>query len=185
MAKSLEQRFWEKVNKDGPGGCWLWTASFRNEQGYGQFGVSGRTVVAHRMSYELMVGPIPDGLVLDHLCRVRRCVNPAHLRPVTDRENILAPGALGITKAMAEKTHCANGHEFTPENTARQGPDGRYRRCKTCNRNRVREFHDSRRSETCTCGTEKLRRKDGSLYCKPCLSEQTRQVRRRRREVAA
>lgn len=72
------------------GGCWLWTASLTHN-GYGKFWVDGAVVRAHRWIYEQLVGPIPDGLHLDHVhergCRSRRCVNPAHLEPVTNEEN--------------------------------------------------------------------------------------------------
>ncbi len=83
-----EERFWAKVDRSGPGGCWLWTASTR--EGYGYFGLGRRDegmVDAHRFAYELLVGPIPAGLEIDHLCRVRRCVNPPHLEAVTSAEN--------------------------------------------------------------------------------------------------
>lgn len=113
--KTLEQRFWEKVSKDGPGGCWLWTANLSGG-GYGNFHLDGRERVAHRLAYEWLVGPIPEGLDLDHLCRVRRCVNPAHLEPVTRRENVLR-SPIAIAAQHARKTHCPAGHEYTPENT--------------------------------------------------------------------
>lgn len=77
------RELWSLVDKDGPGGCWLWTGS-QDGKGYGKTG-RGRI---HRIVYEELVGPIPDGLQLDHLCRVRNCVNPAHLEPVTGRENV-------------------------------------------------------------------------------------------------
>jgi hypothetical protein len=86
-----EARFFSRVNGT-PDGCWLWTAHVNPRTGYVQFrigGRSGKMVLAHRWSYEHFVGPIPDGLQIDHLCRVRHCVNPSHLEPVTARENRL------------------------------------------------------------------------------------------------
>ncbi len=82
-----EQRFWAKVSKTDE--CWLWTGS--KNDGYGKFRpvANQRPVLAHRYAYELLVGPIPRDLTLDHLCRVHSCVNPEHLEPVTRRENIL------------------------------------------------------------------------------------------------
>ena len=77
-----EERFWAKVDKTDD--CWLWTAN-RTNAGYGHFWLDRRMVLAHRFAYELLIGPIPDGLTLDHLCRVRACVNPAHLEAVTNR----------------------------------------------------------------------------------------------------
>lgn len=89
--RPVEERFWEKVAVKSPGECWLWLAAVGNVEhndGYGRFGVTSRHIVlAHRMSYELSIGPIPNGLTLDHLCMVRACVNPAHLEPVTMAEN--------------------------------------------------------------------------------------------------
>lgn len=87
-------RFWSKVNKDGPlptwapflGPCWLWT-SRQDRDGYGRFAVEGKDFRAHRFAYKDLVGPIPDGLTIDHLCRVPGCVNPAHMEPVTAGEN--------------------------------------------------------------------------------------------------
>lgn len=128
------ERFWPKVDLNGDGGCWLWTA-YCDPQGYPRFGVgitsegTRRVVYAHRWAYESLVGPIPAGLQLDHLCRVRNCVNPNHLEPVTGREN----HARG-SKAM--QTHCINGHEFTVENTyvRKNG----CRTCRACKRERAR-----------------------------------------------
>lgn len=104
-------------------GCWLWTKSC-NHRGYGQMTVAGRNMGAHRASYMAFIGPIPDGLQLDHLCRVRRCVNPGHLEPVTPKENIQR-------SPRAMRTHCRLGHEYTPENTRmRSGA----RKCLDCHR---------------------------------------------------
>lgn len=81
----LPERFWRRVQEQ-EGGCWLWVGTV--DRGYGLLSVDGKTVRAHRYSYETLVGPIPDGLQIDHLCRNRGCVNPAHLEPVTQVENI-------------------------------------------------------------------------------------------------
>lgn len=110
-----EQRFWAKVQKADD--CWNWTgAGSQVGLGYGRFSIGGgRDALPHRYAYELLVGPIPHGLVLDHLCRNPRCVNPAHLEPVTHQENILR--GIGPSAVNAQKTHCKRGHEFTPENT--------------------------------------------------------------------
>lgn len=93
---SPETRFWPFVNQNGPvpmnrpelGPCWIWTGNTMKD-GYTHFKVSGKTVKAHRFSYELLIGAIPDNLALDHLCRIRNCVNPSHLEPVTQQVNIL------------------------------------------------------------------------------------------------
>jgi hypothetical protein len=128
---NVTERFWAKVDKSGD--CWQWTAAL-NSAGYGKFSVgSKQQLLAHRYAYELMVGPIPEGLELDHLCRVRRCVNPAHLEPVTTRENVM--------RGYARKTHCVHGHEYTPENTRlvhRANRPGPFRLCLACRRQRDR-----------------------------------------------
>jgi hypothetical protein len=138
----MVERFWAKVDKNGPNGCWLWTAALTSaapgQAGYGLFTErKPKGVRAHRFAYELLVGPIPEGLQLDHLCRVRHCVNPAHLEPVTQRENILRSPVTppGIN---ARKTHCKHGHEFTPENTYREKRTNK-RHCRECHRIREAE----------------------------------------------
>jgi hypothetical protein len=120
-------RFWSKVEILGSDECWLWRG-YVNNYGYGDFWI-GRNTKAHRYSYELQVGPIPAGLVLDHLCRVRHCVNPRHLEPVTIGENVMRGKTLAA--ANAAKTSCMNGHPFTPENTWRR-IDRPGRVCRIC-----------------------------------------------------
>jgi len=83
----VTRRFLAKVDLD-PSGCWLWTSAL-DTAGYGRFYLNGRLVAAHGLAYDMFVGPVGEGLELDHLCRVRNCVNPRHLEPVTHRENIL------------------------------------------------------------------------------------------------
>ena len=143
--RPMAERFWEKVNKQGPtpeqapglGACWVWRGAIHG--GYGNFSVGqGRFQGAHRVAYELLVGPVPD--TLDHLCRNPACVNPAHLEPVTNRENILR--GTGFAATYAKATHCKSGHEFTLENTAyRTRPEGG-RCCRTC-----RQQHNQRTTE--------------------------------------
>ena len=131
--KDYRLRFWMKVDVAGDGGCWLWTA-YRDREGYGRMAMGKQREgtftmsAAHRLSYEMLVGPIGEGLHIDHLCRVRHCVNPEHLEPVTCRENVVR--GVGPTAANAGKTHCKHGHPFSPENTYVNGQQGR--RCKTC-----------------------------------------------------
>lgn len=119
----------------GPNGCCLWTGPV-DTHGYGRHGKP----VAHRVIYELIVGPIPDGLELDHLCRVPRCVNPHHLEPVTHAENVRRGMAGSVNGArLRAKTHCKRGHQFTSENTYVY-PNGE-RECRTCARMRKNRGH--------------------------------------------
>lgn len=134
-------RFWAKVDKSGD--CWLWTGSLNIRRGgYGQVSLHGRVRKAHQVAYEVNVGPIPDGTELDHLCRVPACVNPAHLEPVTHRENY-ARGASRSAGAL-RTNFCVNGHEFTPENTRIRA--GGSRVCIECARERVRRWRARRSS---------------------------------------
>lgn len=103
------ERFWAKVLIGDPEDCWLWTA-YKQKSGYGKFTFDGKSRLAHRVAYERFIGPIPDGLVLDHLCRNPACVNPAHLEPVTQTENIRRA-------ARSHRTACIRGHEYTDANT--------------------------------------------------------------------
>jgi HNH endonuclease len=124
---SAAERFWTKVEKTET--CWLWLAS-TDRDGYGRF---GRTL-AHRMAYELTVGPIPRELQIDHVCRVKRCVRPSHLEPVTSQEN--------RRRFTVLITHCPRGHPYDEENTYRHRG---YRFCRACNRAAVRRYKASRR----------------------------------------
>lgn len=138
-ARPIIERFWNHVQVDEESGCWLWT-SFLDKDGYGVFFTTrGGEQRGHRFAYTHFVGPIPEGLVIDHLCRVRNCVNPAHLEPVTNRENILR-GYL----PWANRTHCSYGHEFTPENTYRVGKH-HGRKCRRCHADRERARRAARR----------------------------------------
>lgn len=137
-------RFWSKVDKNGPDGCWLWLGQIRKtRQPYGSFWVPPKNVPAHRFSYELAIGPIPDGLVLDHLCRNPSCVNPAHLEPVTTKENLMR--GVGLPALNAQKTHCKYGHPLSGDNliirVQTQGKStSQVRVCKICKYAAVRKW---------------------------------------------
>ena len=126
--------FMEKVSPEPTSGCWLWTGAV-NPGGYGKVGYlrkdrSSAMFVAHRVSYEHFVGPIPEGKQLDHyFCNTPSCVNPKHVRPVTAHENILRSEGQG-SKNLA-KTHCKRGHALTHENIYRN-PNQNNRACRTC-----------------------------------------------------
>ncbi|MDB5317106.1 MAG: endonuclease [Rhodospirillales bacterium] len=122
-----------------PSGCWVWTGRLTRD-GYGQMSVRGRTEGAHRLSYRAHHGGIPQGLQIDHLCRNRACLNPAHLRAVTHRVNTMA--GFGVGALNAAKTACLRGHQFTGENH-RVAPDGE-RVCRPCANIRLRA-HRARR----------------------------------------
>lgn len=127
---SITERFLAKVDHTaGPEGCWLWTAATLSQGRYGAFH-DGKTRHAHRVAYELWVGPIPDDLVIDHLCGTTLCVNPRHLEAVTQRENTMRSD--NFMAVNARKTHCLNGHEFNEGNTHTR-PNGQ-RVCRECNR---------------------------------------------------
>lgn len=124
------KRFMAFVAKEDEPGCWVWVGTLQ-KNGYGSFYAGGRTLRAHRWAYEHFIGPIPDGLQTDHLCRNRACVNPDHLEPVTPKVN--------ARRAM--RSHCVNGHEFTDQNTYFHAGKRYCRECRR-KRNRARWSHD-------------------------------------------
>ncbi len=121
----LPLRFWDKVAVQ-PSGCWAWAGSI-DWSGYGQFWMDGSTLGAHRACYLILIGLIPEGCQIDHLCRVRHCVNPSHMEAVTSRENTLRGETLPAINAA--KTHCQRGHIYDSVNTFVAG--GR-RYCRGC-----------------------------------------------------
>lgn len=125
------QRFLSKFVKSDDG-CWLWTSTL-NTNGYGQIRVQGTMSAAHRLSYQHFVGPVPEGLELDHLCRVRNCINPAHLEPVTHAENVRRGNSGANSRS---KTHCPYGHLYEGDNLAFR-TNGRHRRCRECERRKA------------------------------------------------
>lgn len=136
---SVEERFWMRVWQGD--GCWLWTGA-RTNGGYGTLRVDGATARVHRFAYAFLVGPIPEGAEVDHLCHGqdescpggrdcshRLCVNPDHLEPVSHRENVVR--GLNFSGVNARKTHCPQGHPYDAENTYVCG-GGRHRMCRAC-----------------------------------------------------
>lgn len=125
------QRFWRSVQKGSGDECWPWLKNLTD--GYGRFAANGASYRAHRMSLELAGRHIGEGMMADHLCRNRACVNPGHLRVVTNRINSIE-NSVGPTAKNAAKTVCSRGHAFTPENTRiKKGKNGTtLRECKQC-----------------------------------------------------
>lgn len=132
----IMDRLWAKVDKNGPvpdyapdlGPCWLWVAKKVDGKGYGQITDVKRTYQVHCLVYEALVGPIPEGCQLDHLCRVRRCCRPSHLEPVTQTEN--QRRGMGVSGVNFRKTECVNGHPFDEANTIIRKRGGRD--CRIC-----------------------------------------------------
>jgi hypothetical protein len=152
----VEKLFWDKVNKNGPipehnsylGKCWIWTG-YKN-QGYGQINIAyangvSTTARCHRISYKLLKDNNIDNLDLDldHLCRVRACVNPDHLELKNRQGNLLADGSVSIARKNAIKTHCPQGHEYSPDNVYWYK---NMRQCNICRAKYVREFHERKRA---------------------------------------
>jgi HNH endonuclease len=124
---------------DKSGDCWIWLGS-KTDGGYGTIGIAGKNKLVHRVNYERFVGPIPEGLCIDHLCRVRACCNPAHLEAVTYRENNLR--GMAPTFVAHRAGTCTSGHEMTPENSYVRKNDGK-RVCRTCMHRRYERMRDT------------------------------------------
>ena len=132
-AAILADRLEKHIARVPESGCWVWVGAV-NKYGYGRVFVGGKNKHAHRVTFELHRGKIPDGLVLDHLCRVRCCVNPSHLEPVTLQENI-ARGDHTNKAWKSKLTHCKHGHELSNDNVYLRVKRGKTERvCKTCHR---------------------------------------------------
>ena len=132
------KRFLGQVQKTNE--CWLWTGHL--SRGYGRFTIAKRSYLAHRLSYELHIGLIPEGLQIDHLCRVRHCVNPHHLEPVTCRENLLR--GTGFVAIQSRRTHCPQGHEYTKANTRLSKQNERH--CRKCHVIQMRKYREQKQT---------------------------------------
>lgn len=177
---SPEARFWSKVDKQGPvppekpglGPCWMWLGTV-SVYGYGAFGIDGKQYKAHRLAYEWTVGPITTD-TLDHRCRVKTCVNPAHLAP----ESFWANTRLGEapTAINARKTHCKYGHAFDEANTRRV--HGK-RQCRTCIQART-ERYKARGNHLRALSRMRSGRTNGSRHtdgpCKACVAAEERRA---------
>lgn len=144
--KSVTDRFMRFVEMVPWSGCWIWMGSTSGdkdhpEYDYGKFRLT-KMNYAHRVSYEMFRGPIPDGLQVDHLCRVRLCVNPFHLEPVTQLENVVR-GRSG--EHQLNRAHCPKGHPYDDTNTLYLPPNDRRksanRMCRECSRERRRQWY--------------------------------------------
>jgi hypothetical protein len=166
IKKPFEERFWEKVQKTET--CWLWTAAL-SAAGYGVINTGGRVQYAHRLSFEMSGVTIPDGLCLDHLCRNRACVNPAHLEPVTLMENIRR-SPLSSVAINSAKTVCDRGHELV----ARK--DGSGRDCPTCARWRGKGYYQNKKAKHRACPPDHVIIEGDHTYCQTCRKRPRRKA---------
>lgn len=139
----LLDRIWAKTRLNAETGCWEWTGK-TNERGYGYIQIGRQSRRAHRVAYEAFLGEVPDGLVLDHLCRVRNCMNPAHLEPVSHAENVRRGEAPSRRSwKLNPRSHCPQGHPYDEAN-AYIRPNGR-RMCRACAQARKRRYRQEKR----------------------------------------
>jgi hypothetical protein len=152
MAHAIDwrERFMAKVAHPDSRGCVLWTGA-KDGKGYGQFCFGKKRFQAHRVAYEKLVGPISEGLQIDHLCRRRACVNPAHLEPVTPRVNYMR--GIGQSAINAMKTHCPRGHPLSDENLLASVFPKRV--CLTCTNARTRAHYHRNRAAILISRAEK------------------------------
>lgn len=136
----LPARFWDKI-ETSDNECWMWTSA-QWGRGYGCYWLDGRAQAAHRVAYVALVGLIPEGLHIDHLCRTPLCVNPDHMEPVTNEENIMR--GEGVGAKASRMTHCIRGHEYNQENTYYY--PGR-RLCKICQAMRTAAYKDRMKAQ--------------------------------------
>ncbi len=140
--RPLRDRFEERVDRSDTGGCWIWTGTIANT-GYGHIcDEDKRARMAHRVSYELHVGPIPASLQIDHLCRVTTCVNPAHLEPVTAQINTLR--GIGPSAVNATKDVCKRGHALEGDNVYTY-PTRNQRACRKCAALLARQYREAKK----------------------------------------
>ncbi len=186
--RPVEQRAWAKVQmRDG---CWEWRGAVRTS-GYGSIVLSPqhsrRIAMAHRVIYESLLGPIPAGLTIDHLCMNTQCVRPDHMEPVTNEVNIMR--GMGWGARNARKTHCVRGHALTPDNCSKHKPD--VRECRICrnarNRNK-RERHPRPLVTHCPHGHEYsgdnlIIHKSGGRRCRACANRWLREYNRKQAQV--
>lgn len=140
LTESDKKRFWEKVKKI-EGGCWEWTASQRNQSGYGGFGINKKIYLAHRLTYQIYKGPIEPGQLILHTCDNRKCVNPDHLYSGTPKDNMSDCSKRGrIVSSNRNKIYCKFGHELSGNNLYFCSSRPKKRICKKCCSIRARKY---------------------------------------------
>jgi hypothetical protein len=149
LDERLPQRFWDKCTPVPFAGCWLWFGGARNELGYGNFrATTERAELTHRYAYTLLVGPIAEGMSIDHLCNTPCCVNPAHMEVVTLAENSRREGErrriAGIKQVKPRGTHCKCGRPYDRVNGTTQV-------CTFCHKARMRAYREGKRAGTPVC----------------------------------